>query len=603
MKLRSAIALTILLALAAALLVTAAVVSVVLDRTARRALTQELARERAALEDMIRYRKSLHRAESRVLADEPRLKAVAATEDVTEATILGVISDLRRALRCDLLLMTDAQGRLIADSAHPKESGQSLADVPAIATALANGESEGLWTEGHQVFQVHGRRISYGTMPVGAIIVGYSLDDALAESVGRHIGAGVVMGRGQQVIAASRFEGDVVPSRAELAAVLATVPRGDSPQELRLGGARYLTLKAAPSEPSLDQGLYYAVFRSLDVALAPARGLVRILYGLTASALGLAALMAILLSRRLTRPIDGLVRFAQRIAAGNLEPVDVGGPQEVRELGSAMNEMAREIATARIEIAEKTRLAKEIEIAQRIQLSILPRELTVPGLSLAALMVPATEVGGDYYDVVPCEDGCWLGIGDVAGHGLPAGLVMLMVQSSFATLVRSLPDAAPRQITVLLNQLVFDNVRNRLSADEHVTFSAVRYYADGRMVFAGAHEPLVVLRARDRKCELIPTPGTWLGVIPDITRATQDTTLHLSVGDVVILYSDGVTEAKNERDEQLGIERLCEAAHQCAGRSTAEIHSHIMHVVRSWSRELADDVTLLVLCHEGRRER
>ena len=107
MRFRTAITLTILLALAAALLATVAVVSVVLERAARRELTAELARDRDALVDMLRYRSSLHRAESRVLADEPRLKAVVSTEDVTSATILGVLSDLRRALRCDLLLITD----------------------------------------------------------------------------------------------------------------------------------------------------------------------------------------------------------------------------------------------------------------------------------------------------------------------------------------------------------------------------------------------------------------------------------------------------------------------------------------------------------------
>ena len=95
----------------------------------------------------------------------------------------------------------------------------------------------------------------------------------------------------------------------------------------------------------------------------------------------------------------------------------------------------------RRQVAERERLEKEMEIAARIQTSILPRDVSVAGLEIAAAMQPATEVGGDYYDVVPVDDGCWLGIGDVAGHGLGTGLVMLMMQSGIGALARKLPDA------------------------------------------------------------------------------------------------------------------------------------------------------------------
>jgi serine phosphatase RsbU (regulator of sigma subunit) len=242
-------------------------------------------------------------------------------------------------------------------------------------------------------------------------------------------------------------------------------------------------------------------------------------------------------------------------------------------------------------------------------------------------MVPATEVGGDYYDVLPGNDGCWIGIGDVAGHGLSAGLVMLMVQSAFAALVRTLPDATPRQLVIALNQLIYDNVRNRLQADEHVTFTALRYFSDGRLLFAGAHEPILIRRQATASCELIETPGTWLGVIPNISRATVDTLVSLQPGDVVLLYSDGVLEATGPGGEQLGMERLqaallrstamaptatpapdpaapdaappAPAPAMDAMPSTGQIHENLMSVVRNWSQQPEDDITLLVLRHSG----
>ena len=118
-----------------------------------------------------------------------------------------------------------------------------------------------------------------------------------------------------------------------------------------------------------------------------------------------------------------------------------------------------EEATKR-QVAERQRLEKEMEIAARIQTSILPRDVSVAGLEIAAAMHAATEVGGDYYDVVPVDDGCWIGIGDVAGHGLGTGLVMLMMQSGIGALARKMPDAAPRDLLLALNTMLVENVRD-----------------------------------------------------------------------------------------------------------------------------------------------
>jgi sigma-B regulation protein RsbU (phosphoserine phosphatase) len=629
MKFRTAVTLTILLSLSATLSAVVSVVSVVLERSARRDLTTDLLRDRQAFGDMLEYRKSLHRSKSRILADEPRLKAVVATDDVSPATVVGVMADLRRAMRCDLLLLTDPRGVLVADAAHPEETGVPLADVPVVATALTAGESEGVWIDGPQVFQVQGRRLSFGAQTVGTIIVGYRIDDAMADLVGRHVGAGVVVLLDGQVVAASSSAGPAPLAREGLGAALSGVVPGavQAPTEIKLAGQRYLLSTGPLPEYGGRQSLHVALLRSLDGAMAAARRLVGVLLGITALALALAMWAALFLSRRLSRPIDELVAFAGRIASGDLKPTALTGMGEVRTLGRAMNDMVQELSASRAQIAEKTRMARELEIAQRIQTSILPREMRVPGLALAAQMLPATEVGGDYYDVIPCQDGCWIGVGDVAGHGLSAGLVMLMVQSAFAALVRTLPEATPRELVVALNQLIYDNVRNRLQSDEHVTFTAIRYFSDGRLVFAGAHEPILIRRQATGECDLVNTPGTWLGVIPDIAKATRDTVVALSRGDVIVLYSDGVIEATSQTKEQLGMPRLQEALRRSAAsdataasdgrKGTAEgavgaaglpapalpnpteIHAQLLSVVRNWSTQPDDDITLLVLCHEG----
>ena len=106
-------------------------------------------------------------------------------------------------------------------------------------------------------------------------------------------------------------------------------------------------------------------------------------------------------------------------------------------------------------------------------------------------MRPAEEVGGDYYDVVPCDGGgAWLGIGDVSGHGLNAGLVMLMVQSAAQALIRAVPDIEPADLFRKLNQVLHDNVRMRLERDDHVTP-------------ARAHDDVAPAGADDRRDEAV----------------------------------------------------------------------------------------------------
>ena len=253
----------------------------------------------------------------------------------------------------------------------------------------------------------------------------------------------------------------------------------------------------------------------------------------------------------------------------------------------------RELERALEQVEETARLRKELEIGARIQTSILPAELVVPGLDIAAQMLTASEVGGDYYDVLPTSFGAWIGIGDVAGHGLNAGLVMLMAQSAIAALTRQRPDARPSEIVTATNALLYENIRRRMHRDEHVTLSLLRYRADGHITFAGAHEDILVARARGG-CEWIPTPGAWVGAREDVRPMTVDGELRLEPDDVMVLYTDGVIEAMNAHRQELGSNRLAEivAAHQ---RDPVEaLRDRIVGEVERWSPERRDDVTVLV---------
>jgi serine phosphatase RsbU (regulator of sigma subunit) len=319
----------------------------------------------------------------------------------------------------------------------------------------------------------------------------------------------------------------------------------------------------------------------------------RLLWMTAGLAMTTALLLGLLARRYVVGPLGRLARAATALAEGDLSArVDVRSNDEIGDLARAFNVMGKAVAF------REERLKKEVELARHIQTSILPRSIDISGLEFAATMTPAGQVGGDYYDVLPVNGGCWIGIGDVAGHGLDAGLMMLMIQSIAATLVAQNPQTSPSEIVCVLNEVLFDNIRNRLRRDDHATLTILHYNRSGEIVFAGAHEEIIVYRANAGSCEIVQTPGTWVGGRRDIRSGTVDSSLQLSPGDIVLLHTDGATEIRNEDGQEFGIERLSRELESVADKPIAQIQEHLLLAVGGWG-QAADDVTLLAFRYDG----
>jgi phosphoserine phosphatase RsbU/P len=580
---------------AGVLCVTFVVVAVVLERAARRGLQDDLARGAAVLADLQRYRASLFSAQARIVGDEPRLKAVVDTRDVTRETILGVAYDLKKAVASDLFLLTDSKGALVVDLADPAASGFDLSAQPVVRAALDKGAGEGVWSHEREVFQVHAQRLSFGGATVGVVVLGYAIDDRVADTVFRQTGDSTIVLYDGHVTGRSTLEDGERADPVALEAQLGPLPDGGT-AEIELGGRAYLARVGAFPGYLGAKPMRYALLRSLARAREPAKRLLSGLGAVGVTAVAVALVLALYLSRRLARPLDELVAFTARLSGGRLEErVQIGGTRELALLGRSMNEMAGELMSSRAQLAEKERLARDLELAATIQTSILPREARVPGLEIGARMVPAEAVGGDYYDVFPVPGGAWIGIGDVAGHGLQAGLVMLMVQSAVAALVREKPNANPSELVVVLNQVLHDNIQCRLKQDEHVTFTLLRYLDEGRLIFAGAHEELVVYRRATGECERVTTLGTWIGVVEDIRAATHDAAITFEAGDLLLLYSDGLIQGMDAAGEQLGLERVCEWLSELRDRPAQAIADTLLERSRAHAAMLDDDVSVLVV--------
>jgi sigma-B regulation protein RsbU (phosphoserine phosphatase) len=565
----------------------------VLDGSTRARVAEDLARARVVTTDLHANRESLNRQECRVVAEEPRVRAVVATEDVARETILDAVRTLAQTLGAGVFVIVDPDARLIADNAAPDAEGFSLADRPVVAKALANGEQSGVWLADGKAFLVQGCRLEFGARVVGALVIGHAIDDDFTKTVSRQTG-------GDLVVISDRAALTQLPpgtATGELGSALDEVRAGA--REVVLGGTHfYAQLLAMPGYQG-EHRVEYLLLRSIDEALAPARRVVRILFALVGAAALATLVLAFGLSRRLSRPIDQLVVRTQAIAHGDLSPHPIKtGPTEVRDLGAAMDRMATELDESRQALADKERLARELEIAARIQTSILPRNFAVPGLDIAARMMTATEVGGDYYDVLPMEDGCWIAVGDASGHGLTAGLVMMMVQTGVATLVRH-AETHPKDVLRTLNRVVFENIHDRLEAERHMTLSLMRYRTDGQIVVAGAHMDAVVWRAATSKIDLLGTPGTFLAITEDIDQVNVEKQWKLERGDLLVLLTDGVTEAEDAGGKPFGYEGVTAVIDAVATRPVAAVRDALFDAVKRHSPSPADDVTILVLRFVG----
>ncbi|HEW98552.1 MAG: serine/threonine protein phosphatase [Candidatus Parabeggiatoa sp. nov. 3] len=246
---------------------------------------------------------------------------------------------------------------------------------------------------------------------------------------------------------------------------------------------------------------------------------------------------------------------------------------------------------------ENLRMRAELEVSRRLQQMLLPTEKElkqIDGLDIAGFMAPAEEVGGDYYDVLQHQGRILFGIGDVTGHGLESGALAIMVQSSIRTLLAN-NETDPVKFFSALNQMVFHNVE-RMNVEKSLTLALVDYQ-DKQLYLSGQHEEMIVVR--QGKLELIDTMdlGFPIGLDFEIADFVKQTSVPLNAGDVVVLYTDGITEAENIDKQMYGLERLCEVIRHLWQQTAHEIQQAVIEDVRQFigEQKVYDDITLLVL--------
>ena len=247
---------------------------------------------------------------------------------------------------------------------------------------------------------------------------------------------------------------------------------------------------------------------------------------------------------------------------------------------------------------ENSRMSAELDITQRLQQMILPRDedlRRIPKLDISGSMQPADEVGGDYFDVICRNGSVFFGIGDVTGHGLESGVIAIMVQTAVRTLLAS---GHTDNVTFfeILNRVVYDNVR-LMDCDRNLSLSLLRY-RDNCVTISGQHEEVLVVRASGvfERHDTIDL-GFPLGLEPDISRFIAESRVPLMSGDVMVLYTDGITEAADRKGIAYGIDRLAEIVKVSHKQPAGHIREAVLASLGEYTGGATrlDDISLLVV--------
>jgi sigma-B regulation protein RsbU (phosphoserine phosphatase) len=314
--------------------------------------------------------------------------------------------------------------------------------------------------------------------------------------------------------------------------------------------------------------------------------------------------MGLALARSITSSIHELFMGTERVRHGDFaHRIDVASNDQLGELAGSFNQMTGSIEGLLQTAAEKKRLEEELRIARVIQMSLLPTgPLDVPGLAITALCVPAREVGGDYYDFFRLAGGR-LGvlIADVSGKGTSAALYMAELKG--LVLALSQRYESPRELLIEVNRIISEHLDSR----SFITMTYAVIDVDrGVMTFCRAgHTPLIFLssiQAATPLAQVLTPNGMVLGLRIDgasekFSELLEEQCVDLSAGDVVVLYTDGITEAMNLESDLFGELRLSRLVEEHGHLESGELRERILREIEAFvgTADQHDDMTMILL--------
>ena len=320
-----------------------------------------------------------------------------------------------------------------------------------------------------------------------------------------------------------------------------------------------------------------------------------------------ALVMGLMLAKSITGSVHQLFSGTERARQGDFGyKIAVVARDQLGELAESFNQMTGSIEDLMRQAEEKRRLEEELRIARSIQMSLLPQgELSIPGIAITALCVPAREVGGDYYDLLPLGDQRYgLLIADVSGKGTSAAFYMAELKGLMLSLSRI--HRSPRELLISANQIISDHLDSR----SFITMIyAIIDLAARTMTYARAgHTPLIV-RSEDgdgrASVQVLAPDGMVLGVRIDhgemFERLLVEQTLALAHDDLLLFFTDGISEAMNADSDCFGEARLARLVEEHGDLQPVELRERILREIQAFVGDAPqhDDMTMILLKVDG----
>ncbi len=302
----------------------------------------------------------------------------------------------------------------------------------------------------------------------------------------------------------------------------------------------------------------------------------------------------------IVRPFEFILKQIKNLLTGRkYKRVYTNRIDEIGTIAHFFNEVTRNLEKISGQLKEGRRMLGELEVAAQIQKDILPVSApNVPNLDIIAKTRPAVELGGDNFDFITVKDNTYIYIGDVTGHGVPAALVMTIVHTLIHTFVEIYDNAF--DVVYQTNR----RLKSQIKSTMFMTMMMLRWNRETqKMTYVGAgHEHLIVYRASKGQCDDRMSGGIALGMIADNSKIIKELDLPMEKDDVVVLYSDGIVEARNMAGEMYGLDRLKKAIEIYAPQYGSE--GIVYHIARDFSRFVQqhvqeDDITLMAIRYMG----
>lgn len=345
-------------------------------------------------------------------------------------------------------------------------------------------------------------------------------------------------------------------------------------------------------------GLIFVAITAITSLIAYRFGIEKIPLDIAVEIISLAVVIIILfVSLVILVPLNRIItEIKTLLTGGQYKQIYTRKIDEIGILAHFFNKITKSLEKASQELKEKRRMSAELNIAQKIQQDILPKEPpNIPYLSIMAKTKPAVEIGGDAFDFIKSKDeNIIFYIGDMTGHGVPAGLGMMMVN----TLLNTFSDMYDNAYEIITNTNKY--LSPLIQSTRFMTMVMFRWHVPTQqMYYVGAgHEHIIHIKNKTKEIYIKKSGGIALGMVPNISHMVKEVKMNFEPNDILILYTDGLTEAKNIHGERFSLERLREIIKKINLENSAEtifheISNKITNFIDNTVQE--DDMTLLVV--------